>query len=54
VIEGRSLSAADVEALCARAAIDPRVRGESLSLEEFSRLAAALDDSGIDAVEVRS
>ncbi len=42
-IEGRRLPASAVEALCARAGIDPRRRGETLSIEEFARLALALD-----------
>lgn len=37
------LPAAAVEDLCARAGIDPRRRGETLSLDEFARLAMALD-----------
>jgi 16S rRNA (adenine1518-N6/adenine1519-N6)-dimethyltransferase len=41
---GRRLSAADVETACARAAIDSRRRGESLALDEFSRLAEAFAD----------
>jgi 16S rRNA (adenine1518-N6/adenine1519-N6)-dimethyltransferase len=46
-IGARSLSTSEVEALCARAGIDPRVRGESLALEEFDRLAASLAVRGI-------
>lgn len=37
-------SAAAAEALCGTAGIDPRRRGESLSLEEFVRLAQGLRD----------
>ena len=42
-IEGLHLPASAVEALCARAGIDPRRRGETLSIEEFARLALAYD-----------
>ncbi len=41
-VAGRALSAPEVEALCQAAGIDPRRRGESLSLEEFALLARAL------------
>ncbi|MGQ0548429.1 MAG: 16S rRNA (adenine(1518)-N(6)/adenine(1519)-N(6))-dimethyltransferase RsmA [Armatimonadota bacterium] len=37
------LPAAAVEARCARAGIDPRRRGETLSIQEFARLALAFD-----------
>jgi 16S rRNA (adenine1518-N6/adenine1519-N6)-dimethyltransferase len=43
-VEGRRLGAAAVEAWCARAGIDPRRRGETLSVEEFARLADAYRD----------
>jgi 16S rRNA (adenine1518-N6/adenine1519-N6)-dimethyltransferase len=39
-------SAQSSEELCAAAGIDPRRRGESLSLAEFSRLAEVLADRG--------
>lgn len=42
-VGGRRLAAADVAAWCARAGIDSRRRGETLSVEEFARLADALD-----------
>ncbi len=42
-IEGRHLPASAVEALCARAGIDPHRRGETLSIDEFARLTLALD-----------
>ncbi|MDR7522026.1 MAG: 16S rRNA (adenine(1518)-N(6)/adenine(1519)-N(6))-dimethyltransferase RsmA [Armatimonadota bacterium] len=43
-VEGRALSPADVEARCRAAGIDPRRRGEDLSLEEFVRLARAFGE----------
>ncbi len=41
-VEGRALSHEAVEAWCLAAGIDPRRRGESLSVAEFARLAEAL------------
>lgn len=41
-IRGRPMPAAAVEDLCRAAGVDPRRRGESLSLSEFSLLARAL------------
>ncbi len=41
---GETRSPDDVEALCSVAGIDPRRRGESLSLVEFAHLARALHD----------
>jgi 16S rRNA (adenine1518-N6/adenine1519-N6)-dimethyltransferase len=41
---GRARPAGAVEALCATAGIDPRRRGESLSVAEFARLAQAFSD----------
>lgn len=43
-IRGTPLTAAAVEELCRAAGVDPRRRGESLSLSEFSLLARALGD----------
>jgi 16S rRNA (adenine1518-N6/adenine1519-N6)-dimethyltransferase len=43
-IDQRRLSAADAEALCASAGIDPRRRGESLSIDEFRGLAEAASE----------
>jgi 16S rRNA (adenine1518-N6/adenine1519-N6)-dimethyltransferase len=43
-IEGWKPTPEDVEALCLAAGIDPRRRGEDLSLDEFARLAFALGD----------
>ncbi|MBI3998414.1 MAG: 16S rRNA (adenine(1518)-N(6)/adenine(1519)-N(6))-dimethyltransferase RsmA [Armatimonadetes bacterium] len=40
-VAGRPRPAETVEALCRKAGIDPRRRGESLSLEEFARLTVA-------------
>lgn len=41
---GGGLSPAEVEEACGSAGIDPRRRGESLSVEEFAHLAAAFRD----------
>ena len=38
----RGLDAPALEARCARAAVDPRARAETLALDDFARLAAAL------------
>ncbi|MDI6771555.1 MAG: 16S rRNA (adenine(1518)-N(6)/adenine(1519)-N(6))-dimethyltransferase RsmA [bacterium] len=43
-VRGTRLPAAAVEDLCRAAGVDPRRRGESLSLSEFSLLARALAD----------
>lgn len=43
-VRGTRLPAAAVEDLCRAAGVDPRRRGESLSLSEFSLLARALGD----------
>ncbi len=43
-VRGRPLPAAAVEDLCRTAGVDPRCRGESLSVAEFSLLARALAD----------
>lgn len=43
-VRGAPMPAAAVEELCRTAGIDPRRRGESLSLSEFSLLARALAD----------
>jgi 16S rRNA (adenine1518-N6/adenine1519-N6)-dimethyltransferase len=43
-VGGRRLDAAAVVAWCARAGIDPRRRGETLSVEEFARLADVRED----------
>ncbi|MGH2404031.1 MAG: 16S rRNA (adenine(1518)-N(6)/adenine(1519)-N(6))-dimethyltransferase RsmA [bacterium] len=42
-VNDRRLPAVAVEALCAEAGIDARRRGETLSIEEFARLAMAFD-----------
>lgn len=43
-IEGWKPTSEAVEALCRAAGVDPRRRGEDLSLDEFARLASALGD----------
>lgn len=45
-LEGRRLSAAEVEAACRAVGVDPRRRGESLDVAEFARLAEAVDGIG--------
>ena len=42
--EGRALSHEAVEAWCRAAGVDPRCRGESLSVAEFARLVEVLRD----------
>jgi 16S rRNA (adenine1518-N6/adenine1519-N6)-dimethyltransferase len=44
VVAGRMRPRDIVEAWCRDAGIDPRRRGESLSVDEFARLAQALTD----------
>lgn len=43
-VRGHTLPADEVESLCRAAGVDPRRRGESLSIHEFSRLARAFSD----------